>query len=141
MSTIQSSEQLLSTSARKRFSKPSGFGNAICGQSNFGAEDIGIIWEPFGAAVFGQASFGNYLLLSGIYQMHKCVAGKFPIRMKFYVPKNPQTATQQIGRVKFEDAVAAWQALTPEQKRVYYQKAYGKRMSGYNLFLREFMLS
>jgi hypothetical protein len=126
--------------ARKRFSKPSELGFSIFGWSNFGAEFLGIAWVPFGSAIFGDSFFGDYLRLSGIYQMHYCREGKFHLRMKFYQPKNPQSPDQQANRGKFGEAIDAWQALTPEEKESYNQKAIGKKMSGYNLFLRECML-
>jgi hypothetical protein len=31
--------------------------------------------------------------------------------------------------------------LTPEEKMAYNERAKGKRMSGYNLFIREYLLS
>jgi len=49
------------------------------------------------------------------------------------------TDAQQARREKFAAAVAAWQSLTPEQKEVYNKKAMRKNMSGYNLYLSEYM--
>ncbi len=77
----------------------------------------------------------------GIYQMRLCKEGKIPIRMKFYVPTNPRTVPQQSNRAKFADAVLAWQNLTYTEKQVYNSKAGGTHFSGYNLFIREYMLS
>lgn len=77
----------------------------------------------------------------GIYQMRHCKIGYVPIKMKFYEPYNPQTEPQQTNRQKLADAVAAWQSLTTEQKRVYNKNAVGQRFTGYNLFIREYMLS
>ena len=133
-------DSVMGLTARKRFSKPSELGFSIFGWSNFGAEFLGIAWVPFGSAIFGDSFFGDYLRLSGIYQMHYCREGKFHLRMKFYQPKNPQSPDQQANRGKFGEAIDAWQALTPEEKESYNQKAIGKKMSGYNLFLRECML-
>ena len=77
----------------------------------------------------------------GIYQMRHCKAGILPIRMKFYEPFNPQTIPQQANRGKFAAAVLAWQNLTQEQKAVYNSRAVGKHMSGYNIFIKQSMLS
>jgi hypothetical protein len=56
-------------------------------------------------------------------------------------PYNPRSTSQQANRQDLTDGVLAWQGLTPEQKAFYNIKAKGKGMSGYNLFLREYLLS
>lgn len=78
---------------------------------------------------------------NGIYQMRTCKEGKIPIKMKFYVPTNPQTIPQQANRSKFNNAVVAWQGLTITQKNVYNERAKCRHFSGYNLYIREYMLS
>lgn len=98
--------------------------------------------QSFGHAYFGEAIYGNddgYI--AGIYQKRKCLEGVISIRMKFYSPTNPQTIPQQANRSVFSSAVAGWQGLTSEQKQVYNTNAKGKNLSGYNLYIREFMLS
>ena len=64
-----------------------------------------------------------------------------PIRMRFYQPGNPRSELQQANRDKLSSAVLAWQGLTNEQKLVYRNRAIRESLSGYNLFLREHMLS
>jgi hypothetical protein len=56
----------------------------------------------------------------------------------YAVPRNPRTPRQQRGRVRFADAVAAWQALPEAEKEAYKGSAVG--MSGYNAFLSRFMM-
>lgn len=77
----------------------------------------------------------------GIYRVRHRWGKVIQEKLPFYVPTNPQTGPQQANRQKMTDAVAAWQALTDEQQAVYNKNAIGKEMSGYNLFLQEYLLS
>lgn len=106
----------------------------------------------YGKVYYGHAKYGLSFEEAGIYQMRTIKMGepsvgtkyhykKRPIRMKFYQPTGEPSAEQTTLRNKFGDAIVAWQALTAEQKMVYHTRAVGLRMSGYNLFLREYMLS
>ena len=141
MSNKSFPSNLLSWRGQKRFSKHSNYGLSIYGFSNYGDEAIGLIYEPFGIAIFGGAVFGNYFLLSGIYQLRKSKKGKHSHRMNFYNYKITHTAGQQTRREKFDLAVSEWQGLTEPQKEVYNQKARYKRYSGYNLFIKKFLSS
>lgn len=132
---------LLSITAQKRFSKYSELGLSIFGFSNFGDEFIGLILKPFGRAVFGDVFFGDWYLLSGIYQLRNSKKGRHSCRINFYNYVITHEPEQQTRREKFEAAVAGWQGLTTEQKEVYNQKAKNKHYSGYNLYLREYLLS
>lgn len=102
--------------------------------------------SEFGSAVFGDVylgyvadspSYGFY----GIYQMRKCKEGKIPILMKFYSPSNPQTEDQQANRSNFANAVSGWQGLSESEKMSYNESAKFLNMSGYNLYIRRYMLS
>jgi len=130
---------LFSIFAQKRFSKPSGFGECIFGFSNFGDEAIAIIPEPFGRALFGEAEFGNIEILSGIYQKHYSLTGKYPIRMKMYWPTNPRTVPQQAQRAKYTAAVAAWLALSEADRIAWRSRASGKGRRGYDLFRSNYL--
>lgn len=77
----------------------------------------------------------------GIYQVKTRWPGRPISKQKFYVPANPQTVSQQANRVKFAAGIVAWQALTPAEKVVYNKNAIGKHMTGFNLFLRQYMLT
>ena len=77
----------------------------------------------------------------GIYQMRRCKEGIIPIRMKFYKPSNPRTILQQANRQKYADGVLGWQSLTDEQKKVYNDNVKGRCLSGYNLYIKEYLLS
>ena len=57
------------------------------------------------------------------------------------MPTNKQTEPQQTNRAKMAAAVLAWQNLTDEQKRVYNERVERLNMSGYNLFIRDYLSS
>jgi len=77
----------------------------------------------------------------GIYRVRSGTEGIYCEKMDFYEPTNPQTVEQQANRQKFSTAVAGWQALTEEQQASYNIRAKYKNYSGYNLYIREHMLS
>lgn len=97
--------------------------------------------STYGKEVYGVNLYGNAIKEAGIYQMRRCKVGRRPIKMKFYRPTPNESEAQAAGRDKFSAAVLAWQGLTNEQKEVYRRGAVGKPLSGYNLYLREYMLS
>ncbi len=55
------------------------------------------------------------------------------------MPRNPDTAAQRDIRRTFADTVKSWQALTGEEKYKFMRKARSLQMSGYNLYISEFM--
>ena len=57
----------------------------------------------------------------------------------YVVPVNPDTAAQKIVRKTFGDGVRSWQTLSPEDQYKYNKKARRLAMSGYNLYISEFM--
>lgn len=78
---------------------------------------------------------------SGVFRRE----GNYTQLEKYYWPFNPRTELQQEGRSMFAYAVASWQALPEVSKQSwnYYQDVRRGRpvMSGYNLFIRKFLLS
>lgn len=121
------------------------FGEAIFGDFSSSSGSINYLVD-FGNSFFGDCIFGDFIAVYsdpsfGIYQQRKCKEGKITIKMKFYTPYNPQTEPQQLNRSKIIFAVLAWQGLTPEQKSAYNYNAKGTIYSGYNLFVREYLLS
>lgn len=134
-------EKLFSVIPKKRFSKFRLFGTSQFGHSDYGQEDIFFIPIGYGNAVFGVDKYADIILLSGIYRTDN-VTGKIKFyREPFYITKNPRYANQQTNRAKMAVAVLAYQGLTSEEKMVYHKAAYGKRMSGYDLFLKEYLSS
>lgn len=96
---------------------------------------------PIGMGVsgkLGKPEWSNSLGAYGIWQMRMTKRGKVPIRMKFYTPTNPRTSAQQANRAKFAAAMAAWGALTSDQKAVYNERAKKRQMFGWGLFIREY---
>ncbi|MBN2401169.1 MAG: hypothetical protein JXN64_02105 [Spirochaetes bacterium] len=60
--------------------------------------------------------------------------------MRTYVlPRNPDTIMQRIILRTFANAVKSWQALTDEEKYRFTGKARGLNMSGYNLYISQYM--
>ena len=87
----------------------------------------------------GKSGASDPLGIYGIYRVWRRWGVVQNLKQAFYTPTNPQTEAQQANRQKYADAIVAWQALTLEQKAVYNKKAVGLHMSGYNLFIREYM--
>jgi hypothetical protein len=55
------------------------------------------------------------------------------------VPYNPDTEAQRIVRRTFGDAVRSWQAMDTDEKNKYNRKARFLNISGYNLYISEYM--
>ncbi len=95
----------------------------------------------FGLIAFGYTRFGFYTWLAGIYQK-KYFHGKSAIvRQRFSWGKNNQTPDQQAWRAVMASGVSAWQALSSDDKKSFNFRAKNLIMSGYNLFLREWLNS
>ncbi len=58
---------------------------------------------------------------------------------RYAVPKNPRTLQQQLYRTKFAQAVSAWHALTPTDKDHYRQLAKYRPLTGFNLFISNYL--
>jgi hypothetical protein len=141
MPKVEGLQKLFSVSVRNRFGVPCRFGKSMFAEANFGAEETYIAETPFGVASFADSIFGNIFMFSGIY--HKIITNKGNEirRHDYYFPKNPRKIPQQANRAKLGPGIVAWRNLTQEQKGVYNKRALRKEMSGYNLFLREYLLS
>ena len=130
MPEIEGIEKGISMSVGKRLGRHREFGRGMFGFSIFGEGEEYI-----------ESSGGKKIYLSGIFRRDNVTGEVKYYREPYYIPKNPRTETQQANRQKMTDGVQAWQALTDEQKAVYNKNAIGKRMSGYNLFLKQYLLS
>jgi len=130
MAYVQRVDKLVSVMPRKKLGRPNGYGRNMFGYSRYGEEDIVLFTE-----------WGMPVVLSGIYQRNYFVEPDLITRMPYYIPRNPRTVPQQAQRAKMTSAVAAWLLLTPEQKAEYNERAVGLHMSGYNLYLREYISS
>lgn len=77
----------------------------------------------------------------GIYRRFTQGPVRRIVKNRFYIPTNPRTVPQQARRQVYADGVAAWQALTYPEKQVYNTRAKGRKLSGYNLFMQEYLRS
>ncbi len=141
MPEIQGLEKLLSFVARKKFGVFPKYGTSQFAWSHYGDDDAYLELSGYGDSVFGLNIFADVILLSGIYRTDNVTGITRHYREPFYITRNPRYESQQAWRGVFADAVAAWQALTSEQKSQYNKNAVGKGLSGYNLFLKEYLRS
>ena len=141
MAEIFGIDKLLSFVPRKKFGRFCEFGIIHPGQTQFGDTDIYIPKFEFGSLILGSAKFGDIMILSGIYRTDNVSGYTRYYREPYYITKNPETIPQQATRSNFADAIDGWHNLTPEQKAVYNKRACYKNFSGYNLFIKEYLLS
>jgi len=123
-------EKLASLAVAKRIGKHRFYGRAMFAYSIFGEEDEYI-----------ENDRGQKVPTTGIFWRNSYKNKLRYYKLSYYSPKNPRTTAQQSNRAKMTAAVAEWQSLTADEKKLYNKKAIGKRMSGYNLFLKEYLLS
>jgi hypothetical protein len=97
--------------------------------------------SEYGQRLYGGAKYGEYNEKYGIYRIRGCSTGQFIERKRFYIPANPRSEPQQANRSKFANAISGWQNLTNEQKNQYNERAKRLKMSGYNLYIKIYMLS
>lgn len=97
--------------------------------------------SAYGVRGYGAFYYGAGANTHGIYQVRTRFGKHVQVKEKFYFPKNPQLPDQQNWRGIFADAVAGWQGLTNEQQAIYNKKAKYKNLSGYNLYISEYLLS
>lgn len=100
----------------------------------------------FGLFCFGDYDFGEFHArgreLDGVYQMRHCYDGIIPVKMRFAKEyKNHAVGNRSIGRNKFAAGMAAWGALTAEEKKVYNDIATKRRTNGRSIFMKKYMLS
>jgi len=110
------------------------------------------VGSGLGFMVCGRARLGNSIPGGGIYR--RGLSGynqntdnpstrrkTIIVKMREYAPTNPRSIAQQTNRGKFADAIAAWQALTDEQKHDYNQRVKRRGLDGYRLFISEYLKS
>ena len=119
MTIISKKEIKYWLSIKKRFAKPSYFGQSIFGFSDFGADSFIVKYTQYASRVYGVRDYGDIYSLSGIYTVRTRYNHKTQVRMKYYIPYNPQTIPQQSWRSSFAAAIVAWRNLTYPKKKVY----------------------
>lgn len=130
MPKVTGLKKLYSTTARRKFGLRCEFGCFQPGHVYFGAEPI----------VVSMGKYGD-VELSGIYQRRNAGGRSIYVRERYYIPKDNKTEVQLAQRQAVRNAVLSWQSLTNEQKLVYNERAKGKARSGYNIFVKEYLLS
>ena len=133
--------RVYSVQARKKFGHGVTYGQRIYSKFLYGEEEPILGVGQYGYRDFGTEHYADILAPFGIYKVIKINGEQVVAKHEFYIPANPQTESQQANRSKLADAVAEWKSLTIEQKEVYNQRARYKDLSGYNLCLREYLLS
>ncbi len=94
-----------------------------------------------GAIRLGDTRLGFYSPFAGIYSRKKLRKGWGLSKMLFYRPTNPQTTGQQAWRAVFAAGWVAYAALTPTEKMLYSKHAREYRLSGPQLFMRDYLSS
>jgi len=98
--------------------------------------------NPYGKQTHGRSLYGIGHATNGEYQrLHALDGGVYTHKRQFYPYVITHKPGQDALRVKFRAAVAGWQSLTLEQRAVYNERVKRKNYSGYNLYIREYMLS
>ena len=141
MAEVKEFSKLFSITPTKRFGVFCKFGTSQNGFTNFGDDDLYFNEDGFGGACFGFSIFANIIVFSGIYRRDPRSGRNKIIRNRYYKTRNPRTISQQANRQKYANGVIAWQNLTTEEKAVYNTKCRKKGLSGYNLFLKQYLLS
>lgn len=134
-------DALFSMQAKNKLGRSCPFGLYMFGQANFGDQELFVPRSEFGAVIFGKDRFADITVVSGIFEIRHTSKGQRNSYTKYMIPNNPRTEEQQIPRANFATAVANWQALTSNQKAFYNEKAEGRYYSGYNLFIKAYLLS
>lgn len=94
-----------------------------------------------GAMTCAVTKLGDDFEDAGIFRRNGRHKNQKIVKMKHYVPTNPQTTAQQTRRATFANGVIAWKTLPTLEKNDYRQRAKGQKMSGFNLHQREYMSS
>ena len=123
-------KKLYSGTVVRRFGSYCELGTMLSGKTMYGAETIKVNMGKYGEVE-----------LSGIYQRRHSKGRVIYVKERLYFPKYSNNEIQAAMRQKIRDAVLAWQGLTTEQKLVYNNRARGKARSGYNIFVKEYLLS
>lgn len=92
-----------------------------------------------GRLCLGFNGLGLYDPLLAIYQRRHKKGRTEIVRMRFYRGFNPRTTAQQAWRAVFATGLSTWQAFTTDEKRAYNERVRGKHMTGFNLFMREYL--
>lgn len=107
---------------------------------------VGYDTGRFGLLRYGVYEYGAQneigLNFTGVYQVRHCSNGRFVVKMRFQRTREETPTPARVAIwAKFAAAMAAWQALTDEEKMPYTLRAKKLKMHAHNLFIKEYMLS
>lgn len=95
---------------------------------------------PTGTLV--QKREGDAIALKWVYQRVGKFFGNIPTRRRYglqlrrhVIPADPQTPAQLARRQLFADAILAWRALSPAEKKEWTVRGRGRALPGYQFFL------
>ena len=97
-------------------------------------------------AMLGWNRLGKFALglenpKAGVYRVDNPGGHQKSIRNPFYMQFKPRTANQNAAADKFKNCKNAWLLLTEEEKNEYNEEAKKYRITGYNLYIKQCMLS
>ena len=118
----------------------------------------GVVHQPYPIALLGKIRFPYrmpawglrpyhsfisqyYSRLGWCYQMRRTWHGIVWSAIRPPISAQPKSTAQEAWKNVFADAVLAWQGLTLSQKKIYNVYKYPIHASGYNRFLREYLLT
>ena len=85
-------------------------------------------------AIIGKAVIGSAATIRGNPVIFRWRPGYGQEQMTYYHPANPQTEAQQAWRAIFAAGIAAWKALSEEEKDIWRTKASKRGKVGQHLF-------
>lgn len=148
MKSVDFRDRLYSIQTQKRYGLPNELGFITLGVSKLGdytpmagiyrlnrpkKNERNSLNATLGFIQLGYNKIGtDFLKKITVGQYHKTV-----VRMKHYVPTNPQTVPQQTWRNYFAIVLASWQALTENQKDIWRKQSFPAHMSGWNRYAKQ----
>lgn len=78
---------------------------------------------------------------AGIYRKQRIAGKNTLVRFDFYAPYNPKTVPQQAWRAVFTAGVAAYHALTSDEKVPYTMRAKRLRLTAFNVYMSDWLKS
>lgn len=152
MALVKVEKNYLGFQIKNKLGRPSKYGKRIYGGYEYGENGLIIGPSEYGAFGYGGEEYAHAVDLAGIYQVRRertkyLIKGEketgksYGRKSRFYIPKNPQSENQMARRGIFASGVSSYQALSEGEKASWKEKAEGLPLSGFNLFMREYLLA
>ena len=103
---------------------------------------LGMVVNPYPIAIVNPylMSAAWYSRQGWVYQRRRTWHGIIWSAIRPPISAQPKTAAQQANKYKFGSAVHVWQGMNEETKDYYHHLRYPPHPSGYNRFIRMYML-